>query len=108
MAPIDVFSLFVLIVIIATVVGVFVLLGVMPGRIARERNHPQAQAIGVASWAALIFGAAGWPIVLTWAYLRPVVRPLPEDEPADRVAEMERRIAELEVELAKSSEGQAS
>ncbi len=79
MSGIDIFAWVVLLVIIATVVVVFVVLGMLPGKIARERQHPQAEAINVASWLALIFGFAAWPFVVVWAYLRPVARPI--DQP---------------------------
>ena len=99
MSGIDIFAWVVLLVIIASVVVVFVVLGMLPGKIARQRQHPQTQAIQVASWLALIFGFAAWPFVLVWAYLRPVARPLdqPEDEAVrQRIASLEARIAELE------------
>lgn len=99
MSGIDIFAWVVLVIMIASAVVVFVVLGVLPGKIARQRQHPQAQAIQVASWLALIFGFAAWPFVLVWAYLRPVARPLdqPEGEAARRrIAELEGRIAKLE------------
>ena len=99
MTGIDIFAWVVLIVIIASVVVVFVVLGMLPGKIALQRQHPQVQAINVASWLALIFGVAAWPFVMVWAYLRPVARPLdqPEDEAVrQRIASLEARIAELE------------
>ena len=99
MSGIDMFTWFVLLVMIASAVVVFVVLGVLPGKVAQKRQHPQAEAINVASWLALIFGFAAWPFVLVWAYLRPVARPL--DQPADeavrqRIAGLEAHIAELE------------
>ena len=36
----------------------------MPGRIARRRGHPWAQAVAVGSWATLVFGFVFWPLVL--------------------------------------------
>lgn len=99
MSGIDIFAWVVLLVIIASVVVVFVVLGMLPGKIATKRQHPQVQAIQVASWLALIFGVAAWPFVVVWAYLRPVARPLdqPEGEAArQRIAELEARIAKLE------------
>ena len=99
MSGIDIFAWVVLLVIIASVVVVFVVLGMLPGKVARQRQHPQVQAINVASWLALIFGFAAWPFVMVWAYLRPVARPLdqPEDEAVrKRIASLEARIAELE------------
>lgn len=69
MAFIDVFSWIVLLVVIALVVAVFVALGMMPGRIARRRGHPWAEAVAVGSWATLICGFVFWPLVLIWAYV---------------------------------------
>ena len=99
MSGIDIFAWVVLLVIIGSVVVVFVVLGMLPGKVARKNDHPQAQAINVASWLALVFGFAAWPFVMVWAYLRPVVRPLdePEDEAVRRrIVGLEARIAELE------------
>ena len=99
MSGIDLFTWFVLLVMIATALVVFAVLGMLPGKVARQRGHPQAEAINVASWLALIFGFAAWPFVLVWSYLRPVARPLdqPEDEAArQKIAQLEARIAELE------------
>ena len=99
MSGIDIFAWVVLFIMIATAVVVFVVLGLLPGKIATKRNHPQVAAIEVASWLALIFGFAAWPFVMVWAYLRPVARPLdqPEGEAArQRIAKLEARIAEFE------------
>ena len=43
----DYFALAVLLILGAAGVVIWVLLGIMPGRIARDRNHPQAEAISV-------------------------------------------------------------
>ncbi len=69
MSLIDIFAWIVLIVLIATLVAVFVALGMMPGRIAQRRGHPWAEAVTVGSWATLICGFAFWPLVLIWAYV---------------------------------------
>jgi hypothetical protein len=69
MSFVDIFAWIVLVVLIATLVAVIVALGVMPGRIARRRNHPWAQAVAVGSWATLVFGLVFWPLVLIWAYV---------------------------------------
>jgi hypothetical protein len=45
-------------------------LGGLPGRIAAERGHPQAAAIGVCGWLGLIVFVL-WPIALVWAYTSP-------------------------------------
>jgi uncharacterized BrkB/YihY/UPF0761 family membrane protein len=69
MALIDIFAWIVLIAVIATLAGVFIALGMMPGRIARKRGHPWAEAVMVGGWATLICGFAFWPLVLIWAYV---------------------------------------
>ncbi|KAA0121885.1 DUF3302 domain-containing protein [Methylobacterium sp. P1-11] len=66
---IDIFAWVVLLVVVATLVASFVALGVMPGRIARGRGHPWAQAVAIGSWATLVFGFVFWPLVLIWAYV---------------------------------------
>jgi prepilin signal peptidase PulO-like enzyme (type II secretory pathway) len=69
MSAIDIFAWIVLLVLVATLVAIFVALGMMPGRIARKRRHPWAEAVAVGSWATLIFGLVFWPLVLIWAYV---------------------------------------
>lgn len=66
---IDIFAWIVLAVVALTLVAAFVALGSMPGRIARKRGHPWAQAVAVGSWATLICGFVFWPLILTWAYV---------------------------------------
>ena len=69
MAFIDIFAWIVLIVLIAGVVTVLVVLAMLPGKIARQRNHPWADAVSVAGWVTLICGFALWPLTLVWAYV---------------------------------------
>ena len=66
---IDIFAWIVLLVVVATLVATFVVLGVMPGRIARRRGLPWARAVTVGSWATLVFGFVFWPLILIWAYV---------------------------------------
>jgi prepilin signal peptidase PulO-like enzyme (type II secretory pathway) len=69
MAFIDIFAWFILLVLAALIVAVFVALGIIPGHIARRRGHPYAEAVAVGSWAALVFGLVLWPLVLVWAHV---------------------------------------
>jgi uncharacterized BrkB/YihY/UPF0761 family membrane protein len=69
MSFIDIFAWIVLLVLIGTLVAVVVALGMMPGRIARRRGHPWAEAVAIGSWATLICGFVFWPLVLIWAYV---------------------------------------
>ena len=74
MSSIDIFSWIVFVLVVAIIVAVFVALGMMPGRIARQRKHPWAEAVTVGSWATLICGFVFWPLVLIWAYVDAPVR----------------------------------
>ena len=69
----DVFAIIILAVLALTLVGVWVLLGMMPGRIARRRNHPQADAVGVCGWWGVITMGLLLPLAFIWAYYKPVV-----------------------------------
>ena len=66
---IDVFTWIILIVLVASSVAVFIFLAMLPGIIARKRNHPWAEAVSVAGWVTLICGLALWPVALIWAYV---------------------------------------
>jgi hypothetical protein len=66
----DIFSLAVIGIIIALVIWLVVLLGPMPGNIAKKRGHPQADAINVLGWIGIITLGLAWPFALVWAYYR--------------------------------------
>ena len=71
MTGLDIFATIVLILVIATEVGVLVLLAMMPGKIAAQRKHPQAEAIKVAGWLGMLTGIV-WILAMIWAYMKPV------------------------------------
>ena len=54
------------------ITAAIVIIGSIPGNIARQRNHPWPAAVNVASWIGLAVGVL-WPLALVWAYL-PVPR----------------------------------
>lgn len=66
---IDIFAWIVLIVVIGLAVGVFVMLGALPGHVAHKRGHPWAEAVAIGGWVTLICGFVLWPIALIWAYV---------------------------------------
>jgi hypothetical protein len=70
MTGLDYFTFVVLAVLIG--VGLFLafVLGGLPGRIATQRAHPQADAIRVTGWLGLLTLGLLWPIALIWAYTR--------------------------------------
>jgi NADH:ubiquinone oxidoreductase subunit 6 (subunit J) len=64
----DIFAWVVLIVLIGTVIAIFLFLAMLPGRIARQRNHPQHEAVNVAGWLGAIALGVFWPLALVWAF----------------------------------------
>lgn len=94
----DIFALIVLAVIIAVVIWLVTLLGPLPGKIAEQRNHPQADAIRVLGWIGLITMGIGWLAALVWAYMRPVGQ-------AAANAQMEARVTALEQKIRQLAEG---
>ena len=93
MTGIDIFSLFVMVVLVVTGLGIFVFLGTWPGRVARRSNHRQVQAITIGSWVALIAGGVLWPLVLIWAHCKPVSC---SEEMRCQLDALERRLAAVE------------
>lgn len=71
MSALDIFALIILIVLLATVLTAWAMLGAFPGRIARQRNHPQAEAIAVCGWWGAITMGILSPIAFIWAYSNP-------------------------------------
>jgi hypothetical protein len=47
----------------------------LPGVIAKQRNHPQAEAIEITAYLGLIAFPL-WMAALIWAYTRPVLQPI--------------------------------
>ncbi len=92
----DIFSLIVMSILVAVVIWFVVLLGPMPGKIAKDRGHPQADAIKVLGWIGVITLGLAWPIALVWAYTRSA-------EPHTET--LRKRIAALESELALKAQG---
>ena len=81
MTFLDLFALFVLLTLLLTILGIWIALGMLPGRIARQRNHPQADAINVCGWwGALTLGILT-PLAFIWAYSNPRWR---ETAPAEQ------------------------
>jgi hypothetical protein len=67
----DYFALAVLLILVTAAVVIWVLLGIMPGRIARDRNHPQADAISVCGWWGILTMGLLLPLAYIWAYSNP-------------------------------------
>jgi hypothetical protein len=65
------FALIVLVTMLVSLLGVLVALAMWPGRAARSRGHPNADAVAVAGWVGLLAGGVLWPLALVWAYTVP-------------------------------------
>ncbi len=61
--------------IFAPIIGItlFLLVHIMPEKIAEKKNHPQAQAIKTLCLLSLFFGGLLWPLAWLWAYSKPVL-----------------------------------
>ena len=64
----DIFALIVIAIVLAVVIWLVVLLGSMPGNIAKKRGHPQAEAIQALGWIGIITMGISWFIGIVWAY----------------------------------------
>jgi hypothetical protein len=104
--------------VVAPIVGivVFLLIHILPEKIAEKKQHPQAKAIQCLCLLSLAFGGLLWPLAWLWAYTKPVFHQMAygtdkevseegahsAGPPADAAAELKRlrrRVAEIEAEL---------
>jgi len=67
----DYFALAVLVILAVAGVVIWVILGIMPGRIARDRNHPHADAVSVCGWWGVLTMGLLLPVAYIWAYCNP-------------------------------------
>jgi hypothetical protein len=106
--------------IVAPVIGitVFLLVHILPEKIAEKKRHPQAKAIQCLCLLSLAFGGLLWPLAWLWAYTKPVLHKMAygtdvmeelqhekvESEKTENEVELlRRRVAELESKLAGGS-----
>lgn len=94
-------------------VTVFLMVHILPEKIAHKKQHPQTGAIQCLCLLSLVFGGLLWPIAWLWAYTKPIGYKLaygtdkaeshdkpPEeaDEPSE-VEKLRARIAVLEAQI---------
>ena len=71
----------------------------LPGKIARERGHYQAEAINILGWIGILTLGISWFIAIVWAYTKPFNA---------EAAELRQRVEELEAKLAASAGEEAA
>ena len=109
----DVIAWFAFIIVPPVLIGVFLLVHILPEKVAEKRRHPQLGAIKCLCFLSLCFGGLLWPIAWLWAYSKPVLHKMAygtdvddsHEKPAGKksaISELEQlraRVAELEAEI---------
>ena len=54
-------------------IGVFLIIHILPEKIAEKKQHPQLDAIKTLCLLSLVFGGMFWPLAWLWAYSKPVL-----------------------------------
>ena len=88
----DIFALVVIFLLLGVVIWLVVLLGNMPGEIARKNNHPQARAITALGWIGLLTMGISWFVAIVWAYYKPGAT---DSDLQQRVSTLENQLSEL-------------
>ena len=96
MGILDIFALIVMGILLAVVIWLVVLLGSMPGNIAKAHGHPQAEAIQVLGWIGIITLGISWFIAITWAYTKPIGKASADPGLDARVKALENQIEQLQ------------
>lgn len=68
----DYLSVFVIVVVPIVGIGLFLMVHVLPEKIAERRHHPQKDAITTLCMLSLVFGGMLWPLAWLWAFTKPV------------------------------------
>ena len=66
----DVIAWFAFIIVPPVLIGVFLLVHILPEKVAEKRHHPQLGAIKCLCLLSLCFGGLLWPIAWLWAYIK--------------------------------------
>jgi hypothetical protein len=68
-----IFALLILICLLGTALALAWFLVRLPGQIARERHHPQADAVSIAGWRSILLPIPLWPLAMIWVYYNPTI-----------------------------------
>jgi hypothetical protein len=78
------------------VIWLVVLLGSMPGNIAKKRGHPQAEAIQALGWIGIITLGISWFIAIVWAYTKPTGKNSTDPALDARIKALESQLEQLQ------------
>jgi hypothetical protein len=113
----DVMAWVVLVIAPIAAITVFLLVHILPEKIAEKKKHPQTDAIKTLCLLSLFFGGMLWPLAWLWAYSKPVMyklaygtdkaeghgdagAPAEVASDADELKRLRKQVAELETRLA--------
>ena len=94
-------------------IGAFLLVHILPEKVAEKRHHPQLGAIKCLCLLSLCFGGLLWPIAWLWAYSKPVLhklaygtdvdlsheKPIGKEAAIKELEQLRARAAQLEAEI---------
>ena len=96
----NVIAWFALIIAPPVLITVFLLVHILPEKVAEKRRHPQLGAIKCLCLLSLCFGGLLWPIAWLWAYSKPVLHKMAYgtdvDDSHEKPGEEKSAISELE------------
>jgi len=109
----NVIAWFAFIIVPPVLIVVFLLVHILPEKVAEKRKHPQLGAIKCLCLLSLCFGGLLWPIAWLWAYSKPVLHKmaygtdvddshgnLHGEKPAtSELEQLRARVVELEAEI---------
>ena len=109
----NVIAWFAFIIVPPVLIGVFLLVHILPEKVAEKRSHPQLGAIKCLCLLSLCFGGLLWPIAWLWAYSKPVLhkmaygtdvddshgKPVGKESAISELEQLRARAAELEAEI---------
>ena len=107
----NVIAWFAFIIVPPVLIVVFLLVHILPEKVAEKRRHPQLGAIKCLCFLSLCFGGLLWPIAWLWAYSKPVLHKMAYgtdvDDSHEKPIEKESAIKELEQLRARAAELEA-
>src|SRR6266404_586140 len=109
----NVIAWFALIIAPIVLITVFLMLHILPEKVAHKRGHPQPGPIKCLCLLSLVFGGLLWPIDWLWAYSKPVLhkmaygtdvddsheKPGGEKPATSELEQLRARVAELQAQI---------